>query len=295
MSHTQQYIMTFAIGHDGRVVHVNEVSNGAKCGCSCPSCHSPLIAKNEGGERAHHFAHDGRLEEHSCSETALHFAAKQIVADKMRVLLPGAPIWEENKEERIVELNEVILEHRLEDTTDEGNLVVVDCLGTFGAESLIIEIAVHHQVDLVKLKKLESLNIPSMEISLIDLADKPWDWENLTQEVLFGAYRRKWLWQPEPITADVAFEQPTSNLPISFPELKEWTFDVGGTWVWVRELPYGNIKVFHRPSEYARKVVEPICRSRGYWNAKFKSWIVFDKFKVDILRCLNESGRQLNQ
>lgn len=295
MNHTAQNIMTFAIDQDGHVVHVDEVLNGSTCGCSCPSCHSALIAKNEGKERAHHFAHDGRIEEHSCSETALHFAAKQIITNKKRMLLPAAMIWEEGGEEKIIEFNDVILEHRLEAVVDDGNHIVVDCFGTYGNESMIIEIAVHHEVDLFKLKKIRALNIPSIEISLADIAENPWDWENLTHEVLFSAFRRKWLWQPEP-TAEPPIEPPLlSNQLAGHIGLKEWIFDIGGSWVWVRELPYGNMKVFHRPSDYARKVVEPICRNRGFWNKQFKSWIVFDKFKDEILRCLAESGRQLNK
>lgn len=289
MSYSLNSIMMFAIAKNGRTVHIDEVLNGAKCECICPACHSPLIAKNEGVERAHHFAHDGRMEEHSCSETALHYAAKQIVADYKMILLPGATILS-NQGGAIIEFNNVILEHRLETDTDGGQHIVADCLGIYGSESIIIEIAVHHQVDLVKSQKIQMLDIPSIEISLTDFADQAWDWKNLTQEVLFSAQRRKWIWQPEPPQAEPAITN-SLNDQVLRSDQKEWVFDIGGRWVWVKKLPYANIKVFHAPNSYLRSIVEPLCRNKGYWQSKYKCWVVFDQFKDDILKRLTEAGR----
>lgn len=279
----------FAVAQDGRAVHIDEVSNGAKCGCLCPACKSSLIAKNGGEERAHHFAHDGRVEDNACSETALHFAAKQIVADNKKVLLPSATIWG-NEGGSIINFTEVTLEHRLETDAEDGQHIVADCLGISNHRSMIIEIAVHHEVDLIKLKKIQALNIPSIEISLTDFANKTWDWESLTQEVLFSAQRRKWLWQPETKQAAQVVEEELKSPDINTDQ-NEWVFDIGGHWVWVKKLPYANIKVFHRPSDYVRKIVQPICQNKGYWNPKFNCWVVFDRFKDDILKSLSVSGR----
>lgn len=284
MSRTPKSIMMFAVAQDGRAVHIDEVSNGAQCRCTCPECHTPLIAKNGGDDRAHHFAHDGRQEEHSCSETALHFAAKQIISDNRKVLLPERPLWG-GEGGSVLEFSEVLLEHKLVTNADSADeYIVADCLGVYGPKSIIIEIAVHHQVDLDKSIKLQILNMPSIEISLIDFAEIAWDWESLAKEVLFSAQRRKWLWQPD-------------QTPLSLEETKElenkteWIFEIAGRMVWVKKLPYGNIRIFHRPNSYLRGIVQPLCQNKGFWNPKFNNWIVFDRFKDDVLRCLSESGR----
>jgi len=126
------------------------------------------------------------------------------------VMLPGATILS-NAGGEIVEFSDVVLEHRLGTDADGEQHIVADCMGTYGSESIIIEIAVHHQVDLVKSKKIQMLNIQAIEISLTDFAGKPWNWGNLTQEVLFSEQRRKWLWQPEPAPAEQIIANSGAN------------------------------------------------------------------------------------
>lgn len=43
----------------GNFVDVHEVANGAACGCICPSCSVPLVAR-QGSEKQWHFAHESR-------------------------------------------------------------------------------------------------------------------------------------------------------------------------------------------------------------------------------------------
>lgn len=49
--------IVFALGADGGLRYVDDVPNGKRCGCVCPACKQPLIARNEGRKLAHHFAH----------------------------------------------------------------------------------------------------------------------------------------------------------------------------------------------------------------------------------------------
>lgn len=291
MSHILSSTMVFAHAEDRRIVHVDEVPNGGKCGCLCPACKSPLIAKNGGDERAHHFAHDGRVENQYCSETALHFAAKQIVSDNKKVRLPS-PTLLSSEGGTIVDFSEMYIEHKLSTNTDDHSHIVADCFGVTGNQSIIMEIAVHHEVDQNKLMKIESLGIPAIEISLRDFSNISWDWESLTNEVLYSAQRRKWLWQP---IADSECEAMAEGIvsPVVKTDQSEWIFDIGGRWVWVKKLPYGNIKVFHRRNDYLRNIVQPLCQNRGYWNPKFNCWVIFDRFKDDILNSLSQAGRIL--
>ena len=54
-----------AIDAAGEVRFVAEVPRGSTCGCRCPECFSPLVAK-QGTTRAWHFAHEGGQERPEC-------------------------------------------------------------------------------------------------------------------------------------------------------------------------------------------------------------------------------------
>lgn len=41
---------------DGMATSIENVESGLKCGCICPSCGEPLVAR-KGAKRMHHFAH----------------------------------------------------------------------------------------------------------------------------------------------------------------------------------------------------------------------------------------------
>lgn len=61
----------------GELVHVDDAPNGKACGCVCPDpgCSQPLIARNDGKKKIHHFAHIGGtcawLAEYLLAELAL--------------------------------------------------------------------------------------------------------------------------------------------------------------------------------------------------------------------------------
>ena len=51
-----------------------------KCGCICSKCKEPLVAKNGGEIKEHHFAH---LSNSYCrGETLAHLKAKEIISEK---------------------------------------------------------------------------------------------------------------------------------------------------------------------------------------------------------------------
>ena len=50
--------ITYANDNHGVTWHVDDVENGYACGCFCPACGQPLMAK-QGNVRLHHFAHQG--------------------------------------------------------------------------------------------------------------------------------------------------------------------------------------------------------------------------------------------
>lgn len=75
------HLLTYAIARSGHIVNIEEVSNGLACSCTCPACKEPLVAKNQGDKRVHHFAHQSGAECELAYETMMHRLAKQRVQE----------------------------------------------------------------------------------------------------------------------------------------------------------------------------------------------------------------------
>ena len=73
----ESHMLTYAIANEGSLVHVDEVKTGQECCCICPFCKEPLIAKNNGVVRVHHFAHHSGTECSLSYESMLHLLAKE--------------------------------------------------------------------------------------------------------------------------------------------------------------------------------------------------------------------------
>lgn len=73
--------LTYAIDEMGALVNIDSVPTGNRCGCFCPACNEPLIAKNKGAIRIHHFAHQSGKECDYAVESMLHKLAKEKVRE----------------------------------------------------------------------------------------------------------------------------------------------------------------------------------------------------------------------
>lgn len=73
--------LKYAIDTTGKLISVDDVPNGKKCGCFCPACKEPLMAKNQGNKRVHHFAHQSGTECAYALESMLHLLAKEKIRD----------------------------------------------------------------------------------------------------------------------------------------------------------------------------------------------------------------------
>lgn len=69
--------LIYAIDSEGKIVGVDDVLSGVNCACFCPACKEPLIAKNQGTKRIHHFAHQSGTECVHAFESMLHILAKE--------------------------------------------------------------------------------------------------------------------------------------------------------------------------------------------------------------------------
>ncbi len=81
VSHHTVRKLTYACDSDGALRYIDEVPNGNACGCVCPACGKPLMARNRGEMRIHHFAHQTGAECEYAYETMLHLLAKEKVRD----------------------------------------------------------------------------------------------------------------------------------------------------------------------------------------------------------------------
>jgi len=202
----------------GQLLRADEVANGLACACECPGCGARLVARNKGRYRVPHFAHHQAPECAHGLQTALHLAAKELFLTHRRLHLPGAAgdlsyapdFWSrfsfnahayEYKLYRhglgrptysLPSRYVAILDARLERRT--GGLVPDIVLDT-EAGPLLVEIAVTHFVDEVKLARLAALGISTLEIDLSghsrDLAGPA-----LAQVVLHETSAKRWVFNP---------------------------------------------------------------------------------------------------
>jgi len=80
--------------NDGEFVDVADVPRGKLCGCICPSCKSPLIAR-QGNLKEWHFAHASRSvysrTERECQFSfyvSVRMMARQVIREKLELVLP---------------------------------------------------------------------------------------------------------------------------------------------------------------------------------------------------------------
>ena len=157
--------LTWAIGADETATHISEAENGRGCGCICPICRGPLIAR-QGKVREHHFAHAGGEECEHALETALHLAAKDILAARKEIVLPAVEI-----PTRYMRPSPAIALQRryfIESAAVEQRLgsIIPDVIVGIGGDELLVEVTVTHGTDEEKLKKIRDLGLSCVEIDL---------------------------------------------------------------------------------------------------------------------------------
>ena len=184
---------------EGDLLHISQVPRGLSCECVCPACHKSLVAK-KGRQREHHFAHaSGNSCQHAI-ETALHLAAKDVLARRREIVLPAVEIrFPYDKfvnydfstkvvtiaPEQRYQLDSVELEHRVSE-------IIPDVLAKVKNRSLLIEIRVTHKIDERKLKKIQDLNMSCIEI---DLSNMPRNFskEDIEMWIVDAGPHKRWI------------------------------------------------------------------------------------------------------
>lgn len=187
----------------GRLYEPLQVESGLECGCTCPGCGARLIARHSpSGQVAPDFAHHAGADCAAGFETAVHRPAKQLIADRMALFrpaviarAPGTGIsGKDLGRERMVHPPGV---RSLTAVSVEEDLVTIrpDLLVTFKGQKVLVEIAVTHFVDDVKLARIRSLGLPGVEIDVSGLREM--NFEALENAFFTDSQKAQWLWHPE--------------------------------------------------------------------------------------------------
>ena len=184
--------LTWAVGANGETTHISEAENGLKCACICPACGRPLIAR-QGKIVEHHLAHGHGDECQHAVETALHLAAKDILADREEIVLPAVEIHFPYSSRR----TEVAPQrcYRIESVAVERKLgsIIPDLIVRISGRTLLVEVTVTHGVDSEKLRKIRELGVSCVEIDLSD-AERELAREELEKIVVNGGGHKRWLY-----------------------------------------------------------------------------------------------------
>ena len=152
--------LTYALDESGSLVHVDSVCKGLKCACRCPSCNSPLYAKNAGKWRMHHFAHSHGHECKGAYESSLHQLAK-IILMETGIIMPPV-FYDNNFPSGPIHIHEVEIEKY-----DKQYHIKPDAEGIMdNGERLLIEFYVSHKIDEQKRKIIIDNHIKCIEINI---------------------------------------------------------------------------------------------------------------------------------
>ena len=164
----------------GRMVRVEEVPKGLSCGCVCPACGYALVAKaKDSRHRRPHFAHYRDADCRTGFETTVHKAAKQLIADRLHLCLPGwdgdldmpnPPILPDDAgfihQGRPVDYPPVRVPLVSVDLERSKGDYTPDVSAHDAQGELLIEVRVSHAVDERKRRRVQSEGIRMLEIDL---------------------------------------------------------------------------------------------------------------------------------
>ena len=164
---------------DSRMVAPTEVPNGENCGCVCPSCNVPLVAK-QGQIKEWHFAHARGADCVGAVESALHKMAKQLIMERQHLYVPQRTLTREATGLYDDVSNTYSWRKTLKASVQAGGLVALsncveeqridtrrpDIFAHLDGKQIAIEVAFTHFCDADKLEWLKKRNLTTLEIDI---------------------------------------------------------------------------------------------------------------------------------
>lgn len=198
---------------NGALISIEEIpleKKGLRCGCICPSCGQPLVARL-GKKRRRHFSHHQGTAcniEHA-NQTALHMLAKEIIEQERKFKFPGLSVslsdigWSniyhlmydtiptslEYRKATGALCSSVVLEKKVSD-------IVPDIIVETNGRMCLIEIAVTHFVDEEKQKRIDALGLPVVEVDLSSFVGGEITREIVRKALVEQDNNKKWLFNP---------------------------------------------------------------------------------------------------
>lgn len=188
---------------DGKMYEPRQVPIGKACGCICPSCKSPLVAKHAlKGLVTPHFAHQPGENCLYGRESAIHLAAKQLIEEHRKLYIPDRTVRVYVVDEMgnghspqrtlisagLKDFSSVRLEQNISDFRPD--LVAT----TVNGNDLLVEIAVTHFVDDKKQKKIENHGTAAIEIDASKIPNL--NFEALAKLLFEPSPHTEWLFHP---------------------------------------------------------------------------------------------------
>ena len=69
------------------------------------------------------------------------------------------------------------------------------------------------------------------------------------------------------------------------------TYYINNIPVYIRNLPSGDIAVWHPYDIELGKVIYKICFGKGYWKSKYKNWLIFSGFANSVIGDIETRSR----
>lgn len=187
----------------GRLFEPLDVERGKDCNCTCPGCGAALIAKHApAGKVSPHFAHASGQGCGTGLESALHLAAKQLIADRKELYLPKleAHVIRLGVNDHHVERKKLLRPGGLATLKDirlEESLGAIrpDLIVTTQSSEVLVEIARTSFVTPEKLGKIKMLGVPAIEFDVSSLTNL--DFKGLEAILFAPSDFAKWSWHPD--------------------------------------------------------------------------------------------------
>jgi len=195
--------VVFAHNASGKPVHVDEVPRGKACGCHCPGCGRPVIAR-QGALLAHSFAHASDSANPACAtagETALHLVAKDYLAEALVLTLPEHEVSKGGLSKTVVKEGEFSFDRAEVERALPG--MRPDVVVHKGNRPLLVEFKVTHACGYEKIARIREQELAAIEIDLGPYRDRQLN--EIAPAILHEA-KRIWLNNPKDRDAELQLD-----------------------------------------------------------------------------------------
>lgn len=312
----------FALDAGNNIRSVDDVANGAACGCHCSECDGDLQSK-QGEIRRWHFAHTNDSGCSGGAETALHLAAKQMLLHSSSIMVPQISLCRtvtlpDGRQGRGIAVRPA---GHLEYNGGQEEVPIGDVQPDVVVKTVygpvIIEITVSHGVDREKHGKLLKLGMPALEVTLHLARSLKRDpgthvdaWNELRQALIESVQGKNWLVNLEQARLSEEAIEAAQRDVISFssgpsaamaqpvpPNMTNYSLAIGRDRVSVRTLPFGIALRVDVVGDVAvdPKLISLIKHFGSSWNKKYRNWICPREKQEEIYLALHRLSRLIDE